>query len=65
MPFMDIYEMFSGSVMLLSMILCYHYIYMEPGFARKRSTYLFGGSVLVFLIGFRLVPGRPEAAEVL
>ncbi len=65
MPFMDIYEMFSGSVMLLSMILCYHYIYMEPGFARKRSTYLFGGSVLVFLIGFRLVPGRPEVAEVL
>ena len=29
---MDIYDILSESIMLLCMILFYHYIYMEPGF---------------------------------
>ena len=65
MPLTDIYEMFSESVMLLSMILCYHYIYMEPGFVRRRSVYIFAGSFLAVIIGLRMIPGRPEAAEFL
>lgn len=65
MPFTDVYEMFSESIMLLAMILLYHYVYMEPGFARKKSLYIFVGSYLAVLFGLRLIPGRPEAAEFL
>lgn len=65
MLFKYIYEMFGEGIMLLSMILCYHYIYMEPGFVRRRSTYIFAGSFLAVLFGLKLVPDRPEAAEFL
>lgn len=65
MPFTNVYEMFSESIMLFAMILLYHYVYMEPGFARKKSLYIFVGSYLAVLFGLRLIPGKPEAAEFL
>ena len=62
---MDIYDILSESIMLLCMILFYHYIYMEPGFSGKRSLYLFSGSYLAVILGLKLIPDRPEWADFL
>ena len=50
----DIYEVCSGGMMLLLMILVYRYIYMEPGFASRRNNGLFAVGFLLAAFGVKL-----------
>ena len=47
----DIYEVCSGGMMLLLMILVYRYIYMEPGLVSRRNNGLFAGGFLLLRRG--------------
>ena len=61
----DIYEVCSGGMMLLLMILVYRYIYMEPGLVSRRNNGLFAGGFLLTAFGVKLFLRRTEPAEIL
>lgn len=61
----DIYEVCSGGMMLLLMILVYRYIYMEPGLVSRRNNGLFAVGFLLAAFGVKLFLRRTEPAEIL
>ena len=50
----DIYEVCSGGMMLLLMILVYRNIYMEPGLVSRRKNGLIAGGFLLTAFGVKL-----------